>query len=89
MDIWEKFSEKSLANKESFYSELNKEDITYKDYAHAQKMWEVFEIKILVNIMTYMLKLMHFYLQMYLKNLEINALKYMDLILLTFILRQD
>ena len=45
MDIWEKFSEKSLANKESFYSELNKEDITYKDYAHAQKMWEVFEIK--------------------------------------------
>ena len=45
MDSWEKFSEKSLANKESFYSELNKEDITYKDYAHAQKMWEVFEIK--------------------------------------------
>ena len=45
MDSWKKFSEKSLANKESFYSELNKEDITYKDYAHAQKMWEVFEIK--------------------------------------------
>ena len=45
MDSWEKFSEKSLANKESFYSELNKEDITYKDYAHAQKMWEVSEIK--------------------------------------------
>ena len=45
MDSWEKVSEKSLANKESFYSELNKEDITYKDYAHAQKMWEVFEIK--------------------------------------------
>ena len=45
MDSWEKFSEKSLANKESFYSELNKEDITYEDYAHAQKMWEVFEIK--------------------------------------------
>ena len=45
MDSWKKFSEKSLANKESFYSELNKEDITYKDYAHAQKMWEVSEIK--------------------------------------------
>ena len=45
MDSWEKFSEKSIPNKESFYSELNKEDITYKDYAHAQKMWEVFEIK--------------------------------------------
>ena len=45
MDSWEKFSEKSLANKESFYSELNKEDITYKDYAKKKKMWEVFEIK--------------------------------------------
>ena len=45
MDSWEKFNEKSLPNKESFYSELNKEDITDADYAHAHKVWEVFEIK--------------------------------------------
>ena len=31
--------------KEAFYSELNLEDITDKDYAHAQKVWEVFEIR--------------------------------------------
>ena len=31
--------------KKSFYSKLNLEDITDKDYAHAQKVWEVFEIK--------------------------------------------
>ena len=31
--------------KKAFYSKLNLEDITNKDYAHAQKVWEVFEIK--------------------------------------------
>ena len=45
MDSWEKLIETSLPNKESFYSELNKEDITDKDYAHDQKVWKVFEIK--------------------------------------------
>ena len=45
MDIWERFDETSLPDKEAFYSELNLEDITDKDYEHAQKVWEVFEIK--------------------------------------------
>ena len=31
--------------KKSFYSELNLEDITDKDYEHAQKVQEVFKIK--------------------------------------------
>ena len=44
-DSWGKFNEKSLPPKKDFYSELTLEDITYKDYAHAQKVWEVFEIK--------------------------------------------
>ena len=39
MDSWEKF------NEESFYSKLNKEGITDEDYAHAQKVWKVSEIK--------------------------------------------
>ena len=30
--------------KKSFYSELNLEDICDKDYLHAQKIWDVFEI---------------------------------------------
>ena len=31
--------------KKAFYSELNLKDITYKDYANAQKVWEVFGIR--------------------------------------------
>ena len=34
-----------VGDKESFYSDLNKEDITDEDYAHAQKVWKVFKIK--------------------------------------------
>ena len=45
MDSWERFNETSLPDKESFYSELNKENITDEEYAHAQKVWEVFKIK--------------------------------------------
>ena len=45
MDNWEKFNETSLPDKKAFYSELNKEGITDEDYAHAQKVWKVFEIK--------------------------------------------
>ena len=44
MDSWEKFDETTLPPKESFYSNLNLEDISDKDYAHVQKVWDVFEI---------------------------------------------
>ena len=47
MDSWEKFNETSLPDKEAFYSKLNKEGITNKDYTHAQNVWEVFQIKLL------------------------------------------
>ena len=39
------FNEESLPDKESFYSELNKEGITDEDYAHAQKVWDTLNIK--------------------------------------------
>ena len=45
MYSWEKFDEKSLPRKKSFYSELNLEDSSDKDYLHAQKVWHVFEIR--------------------------------------------
>ena len=45
MDSWERFNETLLPDKEAFYSEINLEDITDKDYEHAQKVWEVFGIK--------------------------------------------
>ena len=45
MDSWERFNETLLPDKEYFYSELNKKDITHEEYAHAQIVWKVFEIK--------------------------------------------
>ena len=45
MDSWEKFNETELPPKRSFYSELNLEDISDEDYAHAQKVRDVFESK--------------------------------------------
>ena len=45
MDYWERFNETMLPSKESFYSELNLENITDQDYAHAQNVWNVFKIK--------------------------------------------
>ena len=44
MDSWERFNETSLPPKKAFYSELNLEDITDKDYNHAQNVWKVFGI---------------------------------------------
>ena len=44
MDSWEKLDETTLTLKEAFYSNLNSEDISDEDYAHAQKIWDVLEI---------------------------------------------
>ena len=73
MDSWERFNETSLPPKKELYSELALEDISDKEYAHAQKVF----------------KLIHYCLRMYSKILEISALKYMDLILLISYLRLD
>ena len=45
MDSWEKFDETTIPPKEAFQSKLNLENITNKDYAHVQKVWEVFKMK--------------------------------------------
>ena len=45
MDRRERFKEESLPDKEHFNSELNKEHITDEDYAHAQIVWDTFNIK--------------------------------------------
>ena len=44
MDTWEKF-ETTLPPKETFYINLNLEDISDEDYAQAHKVWDVFQIK--------------------------------------------
>ena len=40
MDSWEKFNETQLPPKKDFYSKLTLENITDKDYNHAQKVFE-------------------------------------------------
>ena len=72
-DSWERFNEESLPDKESFYSELYKENITDKEYEHAQKVWKVFKIKDLGQYHVFMFRAILHYLQMCLKILEINA----------------
>ena len=75
MNSQEKFIETQLPDEESFYSELNKEGITDEDYVHAQKVWDVFEIKNLgeyhdLYVQSDTILLAEVY--------EINALKYIN-----------
>ena len=45
MDKWDKFNEKELPSKGSFYSNLTMEDISDTDYAHANNVFKKFDIK--------------------------------------------
>ena len=40
MDSWERFNETLLPDKESFYSNLNMENITDIDYKHAKNVFK-------------------------------------------------
>ena len=44
MDGWDRLYEKTLPNKESFYSSLMMEDISASDYAHANNVFKKFNI---------------------------------------------
>ena len=45
MDNWERFSETSLPSKESFYSNLNMENIEDIDYRHGNNVFKIFKLK--------------------------------------------
>ena len=45
MDNWERFNETSLPNKESFYSNLNMENIEDIDYRHCNNVFKRFKLK--------------------------------------------
>ena len=45
MDAVEKFAEKQLPDRRDFYSFLTDEDISEKEYRHAQKVWDTFRIE--------------------------------------------
>ena len=89
MDSSERFDETLLPDKGAFYKKLKLEDITDEDYEHAQKVWEVFEIKNIGEYHDVYVQSDTLLLADVLKTLEISLLKYMDLILLIFCLHQD
>ena len=45
MDNWERFNETSLPNKESFYSNLDMENIDGIDYRHGNNVFKRFKLK--------------------------------------------
>ena len=45
MDNWKRFNETSLLNKESFYSNLNMENIDDIDYRHGNNVFKRFKLK--------------------------------------------
>ena len=81
MDSWEKFNETSLTAKKDLYSELTLEDISEKDYEHAQKVFKEYSTD-MGNYHDLYVQTDTLLLADVLKNLEKNALKYMDLIVL-------
>ena len=84
VDSWERFNETSLPDKKAFYIKLNLEDITDKDYAHAQKVFKKFKLKNLGSYHDLNVRSDNYCLQMCLKILETSVLKYMNPILLIF-----
>ena len=45
MDIWDRFNENKLPDKNKFYSKLNMDGVSDKDYEHACKVWKEFRMK--------------------------------------------
>ena len=89
MDDWEKFNETSLPEKEDFYSHLNVKNVTDVDYEHAKRMCKDLEIKNLgeyhdLYVQSNTLLLAN--VLMYLRSFEIYVLKYINLILLIFLI---
>ena len=92
MSIWIAGKElmKLVLLKKAFYSELNLEDITDKDYNQAQKVWKVFGIRNLDEDRDLNVQCDHtLMLADVLKNLDTHVLKYTDLILLISYLHLD
>ena len=88
IDNWERFNGTSLTDKKAFCSEFNSENITDKDYAHAQKLFKELKLKNLRDYHDCMFKLIHYCLLMYLKTLGTSVLKYIKLTLLIFCLHR-
>ena len=84
MDSWKRFDETFLSDKEAFYSSLNMGDITDVDYRHEKIVFKYYNNKNIGDNYDFMFIVIPYYLQMYLRILEVCVLRYMNLILLIF-----
>ena len=73
MDHADKMEYTSLPEKEAFDSKLSLSSISDVDYTHAKNVWKTFHMQTMGDYHDLYLKLMFFYLLMYLKTLERNA----------------
>ena len=89
MDRWEKFNETSILDKEAFYSKLNDEGITDEDHAHYKKVFKEFGLKDYGEYHDLYVQSHTLLLADVLKTLEINVLRFMNLILFIFCQLQD
>ena len=80
---------KQLPDKKDFYSKLNSEDITDKDYAHAQEVFKELKLKNLSDYHDLYVQSDTLLLADVFKTLETSGLKYMNLTSLIFCLHQD
>ena len=78
MDSWERFDETSLPDKEAFYCCLMWEILQLLITGMQKEYSKTLIIDIYVIIMICMFKMIPYCLQMYLKTLETNVLKYMN-----------
>ena len=90
MDSWETFNETSLPDEKAFYSKLNLEDITDKDYEHAQNVFKELKLKNFSNYHDLHVQSNTLLLADVFENFRNKSvLKYMNLILLIFSLHPD
>ena len=78
MNDWERFDKTLLPKKKHFHSSLNMENITALIIGMQKEYLKILIIKIQVIIIICMFEVINYYLQVYLKILEINTLKYMS-----------
>ena len=79
MDEWEMFNKTPLPEKETFYSNLNMEDVTDLDYMYAKRVWKDFETKKLGEYLDLVLKNDTFLLPDVFKNFRKICFKFFEL----------
>ena len=89
MDGWEWSDEALLPMNEDFNSTVNMENMTCVDYRLAKRGFKHFNNNNAGDYHDLYVRSVHYYLQMYMRILEINPLKYIGLILPIFCLYLD